>query len=291
MRLTFKEKYINIEKGKICYYVCGNLESHTSIIFLNGLYHGKEAWTKQQRNTSFHVNFKMVFMDYRGSGNSDLIVNDFTFEDVVSDIRKVIEAEESDKTIVIGYSIGGLFATYYSYMYPNDIEGLILLNTGISINIHASQMLYSLVHFINNGIPLKEVLKFILPWNYSEQYLEKVIDFEETVRENYNNYNKNVSAFLNLLTAIKNRPDLHSTLEKIKIPTLLIGGNKDYIFPIDFQKELHSKLSNSVLYILDNCGHASFIEKDTEVNSIIFDFLTNEILSKKHIPFNAQPHN
>lgn len=290
MRLTFKEKFINIEEGKICYYVCGNLGSRSCLIFLNGLYHGKEAWTKQQRNTAFHANFKMIFIDYRGSGNSDFMGNDFTFEDVISDIKKVFEAENSDKTFVIGYSIGGLFATYYSYLYPNDIERLILLNTGVSINIHASQMLYSLVHFINKGMPLKEVLKFILPWNYSEQYLEKVIDFEETVRENYSNYNKNVSAFLNLLKAIKHRPYLYSTLEKIKIPTLLIGGSKDYIFPTDFQKELHDKLSNSVLYILDNCGHASFIEKESEVNSIIFDFLTQEISSKKYIHLNARPH-
>ncbi len=273
MKLIFENRNITISGGTICYYVCGNQESKVCMVFLNGLYHGKEAWVKQQRNLSFHHRFKMIFIDYRGAGESQFSTDEFSFFDLVNDIRAVIEVEKPEKTIVVGYSVGGMVALYYSYLYQKEIAGMILLNTGISINIYTSKMLEGLVSFLKMGISLKDVLTFIIPWNHSAEYLEKINDFEEMVRENYNKYNRNTDALINFLKAIKSRPNLHAIADKINLPVLLIGSKNDYIFPERFQIELNNKLPQSSLKIIENCGHSSFIEKDIEVNTLIDSFL------------------
>ena len=63
---------------------------------------------------------------------------------------------------------------------------------------------------------------------------------------------------------------------KIKVPTLILQGKLDPVFPVDHGQALHQAIKGSELRILDNAGHA--------ISPRIADTLVAEIdnFLKKH---------
>ena len=60
----------------------------------------------------------------------------------------------------------------------------------------------------------------------------------------------------------------------LKIPVLLLWGDRDNVFPVDeFGQRLKTKLKNSKLIIIKNAGHAAYLDKPDEFHEILTDFL------------------
>jgi abhydrolase domain-containing protein 14 len=78
-------------------------------------------------------------------------------------------------------------------------------------------------------------------------------------------------------------PSLHRLGEReqekvseLKMPVLLIWGDKDTLFPVDeYGKALKNQLSRSKLLILKDAGHAVYLEKPNEFNELLADFLSD----------------
>lgn len=184
---------------------------------------------------------------------------------------------------MIGYSLGGMFGLWFTYQFPSYVNSLVLLNTGVRINIYIYQMIHGLITMIDSGVDLKNVYMFLYPWNHSEEYLEKTSDMEHITLENYYNYNRNTRSFKALLTALRNHPNLKESLEHITCPTLVVGSGNDKVFPLEYQKEIAAKIPNSTLHIIPSAGHSAFIENHQEMNALIEQHLkkfenTNEKL-------------
>jgi pimeloyl-ACP methyl ester carboxylesterase len=270
MANNIQKKQIDSERRIISYYVGGKKDSERSLLFFNGLYVGNESWIKQQRYPYFSQNYKLIFLDYPGVGCSvEKEEKKISFDDVVDAIKNILDIEECKKTNLIGYSVGGMFGIWLTFRYPERIESLVLLNSGVSINIHIEKMIEALAVMLEEKVSLDKIFMFLYPWNHSEEYLEKAADMQENTLRNYAEYNKNTRSFRLLLESIKNRPKLADVLINITVPTLIITGEKDKIFPLIYQKELAAGIKNNVHVSIPDSGHASFIEKYQEVNQLI----------------------
>ena len=63
-------------------------------------------------------------------------------------------------------------------------------------------------------------------------------------------------------------------LESIDIPTMLIWGERDNVFPVETHaKELKDRLSKSKLLIIKGAGHAAYLDKPAEFHELLLDFL------------------
>jgi 4,5:9,10-diseco-3-hydroxy-5,9,17-trioxoandrosta-1(10),2-diene-4-oate hydrolase len=62
-------------------------------------------------------------------------------------------------------------------------------------------------------------------------------------------------------------------LDKIKIPTLIIWGREDRLFPVRHACFAREKIPDSYLYILERCGHMPNFERPAEFNSLVLNFL------------------
>lgn len=67
-------------------------------------------------------------------------------------------------------------------------------------------------------------------------------------------------------------PDLPKWLDTIQIPTQIIWGERDRIFPVEYGRRLAELLPNSRLTVMPNCGHLPQIEKTADVARQIRDF-------------------
>ena len=67
--------------------------------------------------------------------------------------------------------------------------------------------------------------------------------------------------------------DLSNEINSIKIPTLLIWGDKDTATPIEHAKIMNEKISNSGLVVYEGSSHFSFIENKNKTVLIFKSFL------------------
>ena len=79
---------------------------------------------------------------------------------------------------------------------------------------------------------------------------------------------------INQAEAMKSHYTLEN-LEQIRNNTLLIAASHDRLTPKSVMIEIHEKMPNSTLKIIEKAGHFMTLSRAPEVNKIISDFLDN----------------
>ena len=64
--------------------------------------------------------------DTRGYGESDDYEGILKFDDVLDDLKKVLDHFNKDKAHIVGLSMGGQIATLFFEKYPNHVKTLTL---------------------------------------------------------------------------------------------------------------------------------------------------------------------
>lgn len=278
------EKKIVNESREIAYYIAGNKAAEKALFFFNGLYVGNTSWIKQQRYKYFSKNYRMVFVDYPGMGNSKEFIDEkYSFDDIADCIKEILVLEKIEKCSMVGFSIGGMLALWFYHRYPECFENLVLLNTGAGLHDELNERIQYIMDQLKKEVDMEGLLREVYPFHHAPDYLEKIRDIENRVIEGYVKFNKDDKTLLKFFDAIGTCLDeLDAVPEEIKVPTLVIGADGDKIFPCSIQEKLAERISNSQYCLIKNCGHSSSVEKYEEVNKAIEMFLEDEYMRGKN---------
>ena len=63
-------------------------------------------------------------------------------------------------------------------------------------------------------------------------------------------------------------------LSEITVPTLIVAGRDDFIFPPEHQRELAAAIPNARLHIIERAGHNPHAEQPAEVMQAVRDFIS-----------------
>jgi pimeloyl-ACP methyl ester carboxylesterase len=89
--------------------------------------------------------------------------------------------------------------------------------------------------------------------------------------------------FLDAMVRLTVSAETHNTvdnLNQITADTLIISSEQDYLTPVYEQQFLHSKIDNSKLVIIPNCGHASMYEVPELFTSLVLGFINRSKIPK-----------
>ncbi len=76
-------------------------------------------------------------------------------------------------------------------------------------------------------------------------------------------------------------PDLHKWLHRIDVPTLLIWGDHDRLFPVAYARRYQQLIPGARLAVIPQCGHVPQIEKPDAFAAEIESFLARRQQTKK----------
>lgn len=240
-----------------------------AVIFLSGWALGPGVWFLQEKYfsadraimVSYHSGVEEASRD--GQGPSLYGLN----------ALKAINRETEDPMVLTGWSLGALVALELALLMPEKIKSLVLIG-GTSRFTQAPDY--------HGGLPrvLVERMKKSLTRNPG-QTLEKFFSLmftsqerEEGIMEQFqkgylspgqNWSEKELAAGLDFLI----NQDLREKLGKIKVPSLIIHGDRDEICPPAAACYLHAQLKNSQLQMLPGCGHVPFLSKAEVFNEIV----------------------
>lgn len=69
---------------------------------------------------------RVVVVDVRGRGGSDVPDSGYTWEHHISDLRAVVESLDIDRPVVVAFSRGSSYGLGYALRYAGDVRGLVI---------------------------------------------------------------------------------------------------------------------------------------------------------------------
>lgn len=229
----------------------------------------------------------LVLYDHRCNGRSTgPPVSSMTWENLTADPDALREHLGFDRWAVLGHSFGGHVALEYALRYPQRVSRLVLVDTGPD------------AHWARENAP-----RLLVQRGYGPAKAELVRrwftgDFER--REYLRIFWRISSAYMpehgwrGLANAVatggwrsRMRPEalrfagrslmpgwsVLDRLGEITAPTLIVAGREDFVFPPECQQQLHERIPNSELVLVDEAGHSPEDEFPDQVLTSVRRFL------------------
>jgi pimeloyl-ACP methyl ester carboxylesterase len=222
--------------------------------------------------------YRIIAFDALGHGKSDhtvkLNLSKNLRYDIIRDLEDLLVfLNVNEKYGIIGHSlVGGMIGQLISMAHPQDVKFLILLNSGyIMIDNVIRNIFYNLLPYFIRMNFLEVVA------NSVEDILDKIIPYILTSLADSMNGMKLTKDELYMLIedqifSMINEINVYDP-SGIKCPTLIIAGRLDNFAPEQMSEELHKKIPNSQLEILDMAGHFAPAQRTDVINELISKFI------------------
>ncbi|MFX1412201.1 MAG: alpha/beta fold hydrolase [Promethearchaeota archaeon] len=271
--------FINKEGYKLYYEdINGDSKEETqgTIILLHGFASSASFFNSQIE--VLRNNYRIIAFDALGHGRSDHpkkanLSKNIRYE-IIRDLEDLLNYLSVDEKYgIIGHSlVGGMIAQLFCMKHPKDIRFLILLNSGyIMIDNVIRNIFYNLLpYFIR--------MNFLgIVSNSIDNILDKIIPFILASLAESINGMKLTKDKLCMLIEDQIFGMINEMKEYdpsgIKCPTLIIGGRLDNFAPEQMSEELHKKIPNSQLEVIDMAGHFAPAQRKDVINELICDFI------------------
>jgi proline iminopeptidase len=237
--------------------------------------------------------FTLVFYDHRCNGRSvGVPVSSMTWENLTGDAEALREHLGFEKWAVLGHSFGGHVALEYALRYPDRVSHLVLLDTGGDsrwARENAPELLaqrgYSpakvelVRRWFHGEFSPREYLPIL--WRISGAYSHGS-GWLALVREVADGGWRSRMRPEALIFAGRQLLDGWSVMDRlgeITVPTLVMAGREDFVFPPECQQELAAGIPGSQLVIIDGAGHNPQDEQPGEVIGVLRRFLAGKAAS------------
>lgn len=244
------------------------------IVFIHGAGGSSAVWHKQLRD--FQKEFNLLLIDLRGHGKSaDLpraIWNEeYTFEAVTNDIIEVLDHLELPPAHFMGVSLGTILARQLAEMHPDRVKSLVMAGAISRLTIR-SRILVLVGNALKKIIPYMWLYRLfayiVLPRRqHAESRSLFINEAQKLCQKEFIRWFKLTKDINPLLNYFKERD--------LGIPTLYIMGDQDVMF-LEPVKKLVRVHKNSLLEVLDSCGHVVNVEKPEQFNQLSLAFLKNQ---------------
>jgi proline iminopeptidase len=234
--------------------------------------------------TSLGDEYKLVFLDMRGSGRSE-DKPPYTHEQWTADIDQLRKQLGLEKIKMLGGSYGGFLTLEYALRYPENLTHVMLRDTAPSCNYNdqsTEKALNSNLPGINEDMldrlfggrvksndDFKEMFGAIQPLYTVVWDEEKAKQRLDSIFFHYETHNYAFSV---------NQPayDLTKQLKNIQVPVLVTVGRHDWITPVVASEDIHREVPNSTLVIFENSGHSPHLEENEKYLDLVRDFIKAE---------------
>jgi len=177
-------------------------------------------------------------------------------------LKEFMNYKKIDKAILLGNSLGGHIALYFTKLNAKNVAGLVL--TGSS-GLYEKSM--------GDTYPKRGNYEYIKA-KTEEVFYDPKVATKEVVDEIFSSVNDR-SKVIKTLAIAKSaiRHNMANDLPKMTTPTCIIWGKNDTVTPPEVAVDFQKLMPDANLYWVDKCGHAPMMEHPEEFNRILENWL------------------
>jgi pimeloyl-ACP methyl ester carboxylesterase len=233
--------------------------------------------------------YTLIFYDHRCNGRSTgAPVSTMTRENLTADADALRERLGFERWAVLGHSFGGNVALEYALRYPNSLSHLVLLDTGASSR-WARENAPRVV--LERGYGAKKA-ELVRRWFHGQtppgamfrnlMRLGSIYDPHTSLlafaRQAFRERRSKLApeAFTFACRTLLRDWSVGDRLGEIAVPTLVMAGRDDFVFPPESQRELAAGIPRARLQLIERAGHNPHEERTDEVMDAVSDFLQGD---------------
>ena len=214
--------------------------------------------------------YQVITVDLRGFGQSETPNAEGSVVTYASDVLAVMDAAGADQAIIGGMSMGGPIVFEMYRQAPERFRGLILNDTIAAAATPSEAGLWGGVEEQAATLGVPSLVDFLMPDMLTADTRmnnpELVTYLGGLMKE------ASQDAAIAGATALATRPDSAATLTEITVPTLILTGHEDSLYPYEIAQSLNEGILNSELVLLPGAAHAAIIEAADQANAAILEW-------------------
>jgi proline iminopeptidase len=242
--------------------------------------------------------YRLIYYDQRGRGKSagNVRPEDVTLASDLDDLDKVRRYFRLDAPVLLAHSWGTVLALEFALRHPTLVSHLVLMNPAPASQAQVAKLRQSYVaqlgsdmdrqRAIQAGAAYKEGDPDAVAARYRIHFrhaLQRPADYEKLMARMSAGFRDQGKDGILKAWAVEERLyrdtwsmpgyDLLPRLRSLRIPTLVIVGEQDFI-PPSIASEIAQALPWATLVAIPNCGHFAYLECSSAVRSALNKFFT-----------------
>jgi pimeloyl-ACP methyl ester carboxylesterase len=236
-----------------------------AVILLHGYSDSWFSWSRVM--PLIPTGYRVIAPDLRGHGDSEQPVGGYAMADFAGDVLALMDALAIERASVVGHSMGSFVAQQVALAAPSRVERLVLV--GSATTVRAMPGLSDFVAVVN-------ALQDPVPEQFARDF--QVSTIHHPVPDEF--LDTAVATSLRLPSRVwrgimagmlATAPA--SQLGSLAVPTLIMSGERDAIFPLHAQRDLRARLPRARSVSYPDTGHAPHWERPEIFAADLISFL------------------
>jgi pimeloyl-ACP methyl ester carboxylesterase len=181
------------------------------------------------------IGFRTILPDMRGHGHSTNPSGEFTFRQAALDVLALLDRLGIASVKAIGLSGGGITLLHMSTLQPSRIASMVLVSAPPYFPAQARAVQ---ANFTEEMLPETERRAMRRRHVHGEDQIRALVRQTRGFASNH----RDVSFTPSLLSVIS-------------AETLIVFGDRDFLYPVGIAFELHAAIPRSFLWVVPNGGH------------------------------------
>ena len=189
---------------------------------------------------------RVIAVDQRGHGGAGRPADGYSMDDFARDVIQLMDALQIERATVVGHSMGSFVARRVAALAPGRVAGLLLVGAGIRADNDAVRSLQSPVDNLTDPVDpafVREFQSSTIARPVPPAFLERVIS---------DSHKLTAAVWKKVYAGLV---EYEAAEPAIKSPTLVLGGDKDAIFPVAEQEALAKAIAGASITIVPGVGH------------------------------------
>ena len=239
-----------------------------AVVLLHGFFGDHRVWRRQ---FELAEGWTVIAWDAPGCGASSTPPSTFRMTDYADTLARFIEALGLERAHVIGNSFGGTLGLQLSLRHPVIVRSLVAADSyaGWSGSFPAEVVAQRLSQSLSDlELPAQQVAARWIPGFVTSLAPRPVLDEIAAIVSDFDRDGMEV-----MIRSLA-EANLSDQLASIRVPTLLVWGDKDVRSPLTVAHDLQAKIPGSRLVVIAGAGHLSNVEAPDRFNGEVRRFLS-----------------
>jgi 3-oxoadipate enol-lactonase len=241
------------------------------VVLVHGLGYGRWGWGPVVQPLADR--FRVVLMDNRGIGASDVPPGPYTAAEMAADVLAVLDAEGIRAAHVVGTSLGGMIAQELCLASPERVDRLVLVGstpggeTAFPIP-EPTRQLIAAMPLLPQDVAIRRAVENALgPRTVAErpEVVERILALRRAEPQDPAGWRAQAAAGTTY--------EGGSRLAGIRAPTLIVHGTEDAVVDPRNAGLLGNLIPGARVVLLEGAGHLPFWEQPERFVCLVSDFL------------------
>jgi non-heme chloroperoxidase len=222
-----------------------------AVILLHGVTDSSFSWSRVL--PLLPPDYRVFALDQRGHGDSDRPEQGYAIDDFAADVLAFMDAVGLPTATLVGHSMGSFIAQRAASTAPHRVERLVLVGTAPS-HFAVMDELNEAAQGLTDPVPAEFVREFqasTLQRPVPEAFFERVV--AETLKLPARVWQATIAGWF--------AEQRWGDPSRLRMPVLLIWGDRDALMSRDDQGRLLAELPNATLTVYAGTGHTPHWEE------------------------------